>query len=60
MKRQSLSDGRWFEILNHWSQYQGSSESWEEISDVEAAKWLVINNEEPHEACASEYAALEI
>jgi len=50
--------GRW--ILNHWSQYQGSSESWEEISDVEAAKWLVINNEEPHEACASEYAALEI
>jgi hypothetical protein len=52
------ASGKW--ILNHWSQYQGSAESWTEISNEEAARWLVKNNENPHEACAAEYAALEI
>ncbi|MFA5435831.1 MAG: hypothetical protein WC372_07335 [Candidatus Neomarinimicrobiota bacterium] len=50
--------GKW--ILNHWSQYQGSTESWVEIDDDAAAKWLVTNNEEPHPSCAAEYAALEV
>lgn len=50
--------GKW--ILNHWSNYQGSAETWEEIDDEVAAKWLVVNHEEPHPACAAEYAALEL
>ncbi|MDD3380017.1 MAG: hypothetical protein PHD68_02215 [Rugosibacter sp.] len=50
--------GKW--VLNHWSQMQGSRETWEEIDNEQAAKWLVLNNEKPHEACAAEYAALEI
>jgi len=36
--------GKW--ILNHWSQMQGSIEAYIEISDDEAAKWLVINEKE--------------
>jgi len=50
--------GRW--VLQSWSQYQGSPESWGEIGDIEAAAWLVRNKHEPHEACAEEYASLEI
>ncbi len=50
--------GKW--ILNHWSNYQGSRESYTLISDADAAAWLVRNGQEPHAACASEYAALEI
>ena len=50
--------GKW--ILRHWSQWQGSGESYEEIGDHEAAKWLAVNEHEPHEACATEFAALEI
>lgn len=33
--------GRW--VLRKWSQWQGSIETWEEIDDIEAAKWLVRN-----------------
>ena len=33
--------GRW--ILHSWSQWQGSTPHWEEISDVTAARWLVVN-----------------
>jgi len=50
--------GRW--VLHHWSQWQGSTPSWTEISNEEAARWLVINDHEPHEACSEEYAALEV
>ena len=34
--------GRW--VLNHWSQWQGSLESYSEVTADEAARWL-INNE---------------
>lgn len=47
-------------ILNAWSQYQGTPETYEEIGNDEAAKWLVVNGHEAHEACSAEYADLEI
>lgn len=31
--------GTW--ILNHWSQWQGSRETWERITPEEAAAWFV-------------------
>ncbi|MDY0104624.1 MAG: hypothetical protein RBS07_16950 [Lentimicrobium sp.] len=37
-----LTNGGVF-ILNHWSQYQGTTESFEIISKDEAAEWFVIN-----------------
>jgi hypothetical protein len=47
MKRIVLTDetGRWFD---------------EEITNEEAARWLSINGNDPHEACEKEYAELEI
>jgi hypothetical protein len=50
--------GRW--ILHGWSQWQGSTDSWAEITNETAARWLVRNECEPHEACAAEFAELEI
>jgi hypothetical protein len=50
--------GKW--ILYAWSQWQGSGESYEEISDKQAAAWLVRNEHKPHEACEREFAALEV
>lgn len=50
--------GRW--ILNTWSQWQGTQETWIEIDSDAAAKWLVTNGKDPHDACAEEYAALEL
>lgn len=50
--------GRW--VLNHWSQYQGSAETYEEITNADAASWLSRNGLEPHDSCAEEFAALEI
>jgi len=35
------ASGKW--IKNSWSQMQGSLENYQEITDEEAAKWLVIN-----------------
>src|SRR4030065_2146195 len=52
------ASGKW--ILNHWSQMQGSVKTWYEISNDGAARWLVKNHEDPHDACAAEYAALEV
>jgi AICAR transformylase/IMP cyclohydrolase PurH len=46
-------------VLNWWSQMQGSRESWTELSDAEAAIWLVKNNQES-EIVADEIAELEI
>lgn len=50
--------GLW--VLHHWSQWQGSTPSWEQISDEEAARWLVQNGHKAHAACAAEYAALDL
>ena len=50
--------GRW--IKRWWSCVQGEGESYREISNEEAAKWLVENGHDPHPSCADEYAALEI
>ena len=50
--------GRW--ILHWWSQWQGSRERYEEVGDERAASWLSVNEHEPHEACKTEFAALEI
>ena len=50
--------GRW--VLRCWSQRQGTLPTWEEIDNKTAAAWLVRNEHEPHTACATEYAALEI
>lgn len=48
---------RW--VLNHWSQMQGSAETWVEINDKEAAEWLVKNHED-HPDVAEQIAELEI
>ena len=50
--------GAW--ILHHWSNYQGTTPTWEEIDNKQAAEWLVKNDQDPMEYCADEYAALEI
>jgi hypothetical protein len=51
--------GRW--ILYHWSDWQGVMDTWREIgSNAKAAQWLVRCDYDPHEACADEYAALEV
>lgn len=50
--------GKW--ILCRWSQYQGSTESYNEITNQEAAEWMAKQEMEPHEDCAPEFAALEI
>jgi hypothetical protein len=47
-------------ILNHWSQYQGTRETYKEISNEEAASWLIKNGHEPHDDCRAEFEALEI
>lgn len=31
--------GSW--VLNHWSQYQGRPETWEQIEPKDAAAWLI-------------------
>lgn len=50
--------GTW--ILNHYSDFQGSKESYNEITNEEAAAWLAKQGIEPHSDCEQEYAALEI
>ncbi len=40
-------------ILRSWSQWQGTSETWTCITDEEAAKWLVINNQDHPDAMDS-------
>lgn len=47
-------------ILNHWSQHQGTGESYKEIGNTQAAAWLVQNRFDPHPDCEKEFAALEI
>lgn len=50
--------GRW--ILHSWSQWQGSNESYEEISNEHAARWLVLNEHKEHKACAKAMQDLEV
>lgn len=50
--------GRW--ILCSWTDYDGDETIFEEVSAGEAARWLSINDYEPHGACAAEHATLEI
>lgn len=52
------AEGRW--ILNHWSQWQGSKETWVEVNNEAAAKWLVICGHDAHKACQKEFEELEI
>lgn len=47
-------------ILSKWSNYQGSTETFEEIDNEDAAIWFSINGHEPHPACEKEYNELEI
>ena len=47
-------------VIRHWSQWQGSTPSLEEISADDAARWLSRNNHEPPKALNDAYAALEI
>ena len=47
-------------VLNHWSNRQGTLETYELLSSADAAKWLAINKYEADELCAEEFAALEI
>ena len=51
------ASGKW--VLNWWSQMQGSMESWTEVSDEEAAAWLVRNGEES-DIVSDEIADLEL
>lgn len=47
--------GRW--VLHHWSQRQGSGDSWREIDDAAAAQWLVANEHDPDQTDAASAAA---
>jgi hypothetical protein len=48
-------------VLNRWSQWQGSSESWIKLSASDAAGWLVENEHElPDGALADAGAAQEV
>lgn len=50
--------GAW--VLNAWSQWQGSRETYRRISDEEAAAWLVTNEHEPPKSLASAVALQEV
>ena len=52
------ASGKW--IVENTSQYQGSMDSYEEVTPAAAAAWLVVNNHEPHETIADDFAALEL
>lgn len=47
-------------ILHSWSQWQGSTPSWEAITAEEAAAWLIRNGHEPPKSLADETSALEV
>lgn len=52
------ASGLW--VKNAWSQWQGSHESWTEISHTESAAWLIANGHEPHEELAEAVNQLEM
>ena len=52
------ASGRW--ILHNWSQWQGSTPSYTEIDDEEAAVWFSRQGMEVPERLASAQAVLEV
>lgn len=47
-------------ILNKWSDYQGSVETYTEIDKEDAAIWFSVNNHDPLPEIAKQFADLEI
>lgn len=52
------TSGQW--IVNHWSQWQGSTETYKPVSSAEAAAWLVRNGHEAPDELATAVASLEV
>ena len=50
--------GAW--VLNHWSQRQGSVETWGIVDADEAARWLIANSHELPEVLNEAAAGLEV
>lgn len=50
--------GAW--ILHHWSQWQGSRESYTQISAKEAAAWLTVNEHDAPEELAKYVTEAEV
>lgn len=48
------ASGRW--VKHWWSQWAGSVDRWEEISEAEAVAWLVQNEWDPDEAGLGAFA----
>ncbi len=51
------TSGKW--ILNFWSQWQGITQTYREIDDEQAAKWLITNGHES-EVVKNQIAELEL
>lgn len=49
------ASGRW--VLNHWSQWQGSTETYRYITDDEARTWMLAN--ERDEECEEYFGTIE-
>lgn len=47
-------------ILHKWTDYQGGPNTYEEVSNEDAAIWFSINGYEPHDQCKKEFEDLEI
>lgn len=47
-------------ILNSWSDFQGSHESYEQIGEKASAVWFSINEYDPHQDVEEEFNELEI
>lgn len=47
-------------IINHWSAYQNSAETYEEATAEQAAAWLVQNGHEPPAELGSVVAGKEV
>lgn len=47
-------------ILNEYSNYQGTPETYKEVSNADAAAWFSINGYDPHDQCKKEFQELEI
>lgn len=50
--------GRW--IKHSWSQWQGTMDTWEEISEQEAVSWLLRNGYDVPEELSHYAAALKV
>lgn len=50
--------GRW--ILNSWSQWQGSQETYERITKDQAAEWFIKNERQPPDELAEVFNSMEL